>query len=169
MLIPQKFTLDWHQSLFDEDMARTWSLMTEDFRRVIAQVVLGANQLPVAELDAIVEELAVAAPARSDLPQFYKAACTVLQNACVYAPGSLGAGSTTHIEAPAFEIVRLYVLADLSVDDEGIHFLEPDGSARALTLIVAAAEDASWRMAGIGGLREPGWPPTMVWEPPTEV
>lgn len=169
MTTPQKFTLDWHQSLFDQDMSQVWSLMTAEFRRVIAQVVLGANQRPVAELDAIVDELAVVAPTRSDLPQFYKAACTVLQNACVYPPGTIGAGSTTHIEAPAFEVVRLYVLEDLSVDDQGNHFLEPDGSARALTLIVASAEDASWLMAGIGGLREPGWPPTMVWEPPTEV
>lgn len=169
MTTPQQFTVDWHRSLFDEDMARVWSLMTTDFRRVIAQVVLSANHLPVAELDAIVEELAVPVPRRSDLPQFYTAACTVLQNACVYAPGSLGAGSTTHIEAPAFEVVRLYVLKDLSVNDEGHHFLEPEKSARALTLIISAEEGGSWRMAGIGGLREPGWPPTMVWEPPAEV
>lgn len=169
MLTPQRFTLDWHQALFDEDMTQVWSLMTSDFRRVIAQVVLGGNQLSVAELDAIVEELAVAAPARSDLPQFYKAACSVLQNACVYTPDSVGVGSTTHIEAPAFEVVRLYVLEDLSVDDAGNYFLKPEGSARALTLIVSAAGDSSWLMAGIGGLREPGWPPTMVWEPPAVV
>lgn len=169
MVMPQIFARDWHRSLFNQDLAQVWSLMTPDFRRVVAQAALGGNGRSADELDPIVDELAVAAPARSDLQQFYDVACSMLQVRCGISPDAVGAGMTTRVEAPSFEVVRLYVLEDLSIDMEGNHFLADGQTARALTLILSAEDDATWSMAGIGGVLAPGWSPTLVWEPSAEV
>ncbi|OUM45668.1 hypothetical protein [Arthrobacter sedimenti] len=168
MMLPQVFALQWHRALFEQDMAQVWSSMTTDFRRVVAQVALGKDPRPHGELDPIVDELSAAVPAREDLQQFFSAACSILQNSCRVSPDSVGAGTSTRIEAPAFEVVRLYMLEDLAIDAEGNYFLQPGHAARALTLVLSAEEDESWRMAGIGGVLIPGWPPTLDWESPAE-
>lgn len=76
---------------------------------------------------------------------------------------------TSRVEAPAYEVVRLYVLDDLALDAVGRPYRPSAASARALTLITNMEESDSWRMAGVGGVMKPGWPPAMIWEPPSEV
>jgi hypothetical protein len=167
-MMPQMFALGWHRALFERDMAQVWSLMTPNFRRVVAQVALGRDQRSRAELDPIVDELSAAEPARENVQQFYRAACSVLQNSCGVPPDSVGARTSTRIKAPTFEVVRLYMLEDLAIDGEGNYFLQPGHAARALTLVLSPKENNFWRMAGIGGVLIPGWPPTLDWEPPAE-
>lgn len=41
MVTAQDFAQSWHQRLFAGDMPQTWHLMTDDFRRVVAQTALG--------------------------------------------------------------------------------------------------------------------------------
>ena len=150
-------------------MTQTWQGMTEDFRRVVAQVALGKVAERGGDVDVAVEALSRAAPARTDAREFFGAAYTILRRACVAHPDSVGAGAATRVEAPAYEVVRLYALEDLSTDAEGHRYLAPGESAKALTLIVSAFESTSWRMAGVGRVMAPGWPPTVLWEPPSEV
>ena len=169
MVSAQEFAQSWHRSLFENDMNHTWRLMTEDFRRVVAQVALGKAREHGQNVDAIVEALSSESPERGDLSEFHAAAGAILQNACVVPPALVGAGITARVEAPAFEVVRLYVLEDLSVDEHGYRYLPPDASARALTLITLADNIGSWEMAGIGSVMSPGWPPTVAWEPPATV
>lgn len=106
MMLPQEFALDWHRALFEQDMAQVWSLMTPDFRRVVAQVALSKDQRSSAQLDSIVDELCAAAPTRKDLQQFYSAARSMLQNNCGGSPDAVTPGTTTRIEAPAYEVVQ---------------------------------------------------------------
>lgn len=149
-------------------MPETWRLMTPEFRRVVAQVALGKARSLGGPVDVAVEALSEESPARGDLQEFFDAACIILQRACVVRPEAVGAGVTTRIEAPAFEVVRLYLLEDLPVDADGTHYLPPGESARALTLVITAGA-GTWSVAGIGRVMAPGWPPTVDWEPPGEV
>lgn len=169
MVTAQEFAQTWHRALFEEDMTQTWQGMTMEFRRVVAQVALGKAEARGEDVHATVEALSEAVPARADVREFFGAACTILQRACVAHPDAVGAGVTTRVEAPAYEVVRLYVLDDLSTDADGHRYLPPGESARALTLIASAEPSTSWRMAGIGRVMTTGWPPTVLWEPPPEV
>lgn len=82
----------------------------------------------------------------------------------------MGAGQTARFEAPAYETVRLWVLEDLAVDlDTGERYLPDKASARATGLIASLEEPGTWRMAGLGAVLSPGWPPTALWEPPPQV
>lgn len=166
---PQEFALAWHRLLFDQDIVRAWQLMTGDFRRVVAHVALGQEKARGVDIDETAEALSQAVPASDDMHEFLDAAHTILRNACVVSPDSVGAGATTCLEAPAYEVVRLYVLEDLFLDPLGTRHLAPGESARALTLITTSHGNGSWRMAGIGRIMAPAWPPTVFWEPPTEV
>lgn len=166
MVTAQEFAHNWHRMVFEQDMTEAWRLMTEDFRRVIVQVTLAPSKRTSERLNRIVEDLSEPSPTRTDIREFFTAAGTILRNACTVPPGAVGAGATTRVEAPTYEVVRLYVLEDLVVDDEGNHYLPHGESARALTLIVAAENDGSWHLAGIGSVMTPGWPPTLAWEPP---
>lgn len=169
MMSPQAFAVNWHRLLFAGDMPATWRLMTEDFRRVIAQVALGKARAAGDDVDPVVEGLAVAAPTQPYVGDLFQAARQIMQRACVVAPDQVGAGVTTRFEAPAYEVVRLWVLEDLEVDAHGERYL-PDGArAMGLTLIARVEEPGTWRMAGIGNVSSPGWPPTVLWEPAHEV
>ncbi len=150
-------------------MSEAWHLMTEDFRRVVAQTSLGKARQSGQSVDATVAALAVSSPKVENPRDFFSAASTILQNACGIPPNLVRAGETARVEAPAYEVVRLYMLEDLAVDEQGDRYLPPDASARALTLITTAEEYGSWRMAGIGAVMSPGWPPTVSWEPPPQV
>lgn len=169
MTFPQEFAQTWHRLLFDGEMEGAWRLMTQDFRRVVAQVALGTVREGGANVDAKVDELSNPEPALADFGEFLSAVRTILQNACGAAPEALGPGATTRVEAPAYEVVRLYALDDLSTDVHGRLYLPSGELARALTLIVASEGSGGWRMAGVGAVMAPGWPPTILWEPVPEV
>jgi len=82
----------------------------------------------------------------------------------------VGAGRTTRFEASAYETVRLWVLEDLAVDPEtGERYLPDQAWARGIALIASFEEPGTWRMAGLGAVMSPGWPPTFGWEPPNTV
>jgi hypothetical protein len=169
MVSAQEFAQSWHGTLFEQDMNQTWRLMTEDFRRVVAQIALGKARERGENVDAVLDDLSSACPERGDLKEFFGAASAIMQKACVVPPDLVGAGITARVEAPAYEVVRLYVLEDLAVDEVGHRYLPSEASARALTLITCAEKFGSWRMAGIGAVMTPGWPPTVAWEPPATV
>lgn len=169
MVTAQDFAQNWHRLLLQQNLRQAWALMTEDFRRVVAQVALEKARERGENVDAAVADLSEAAPPRADVHEFFSAAGTILQNSRVASPDLVGAGATTRVEAPAYEVVRLYALEDLFIDADGHRYLPPEESARALTLIATAQESGSWRMAGIGRVMAPGWPPTVLWEPPAEV
>ena len=169
MVAVQEFAQAWHRLVFDQDIPEVWRLMDEDFRRVVAQTALGPAHERGEAVDLVVEDLSVAEPQRSEVDEFFGVACRMLQEACVAPPGLVGPGQTVRFEAPALEVVRLYLLRDLAIDPSGARYL-PDGqSARALTLIASVHESGALRMAGVGRVMAPGWPPTVLWEPPAEV
>lgn len=169
MTTAHEFAQSWHRALFDGNMGLAWRLMTEDFRRVIAQVALQEAWRNGEDVDPLVEELAPAAPARADLQHFFDAACALLKNACGAPPDMVVPGATIRIEAPTYEVVRLYMREDLTVDGAGTPYLRAGEAARAITLIVAADELGTWRMAGVGAVMSPGWPPKVSWSPPAEI
>lgn len=146
-----------------------WRLMTKDFRRVVAYAAVDEEQSRFEGRHAIVEMLAEPSPQRADTQVFFSVACRILQDACVVGPELVDAGTTTRIEAPAYEIVRLYMLEDLVTDAEGNPYLPSGESARALTLITNAEGTDSLRIAGVGRVMVPGPPPTVYWEPPAQV
>lgn len=82
-----------------------------------------------------------------------------IQRACGVAPGGVAVGVTTGFEAPAYEVVRLYVLDDLAVDAGRERYLPAGGSVSALTLIASVEEPGIWRMAGVGRVMAPGMAP----------
>lgn len=169
MTSAQGFAEAWHRLIFAQGMSEAWRLMTEDFRRVVAQTAMNSARERGEHVDATVEALSKASPKAEYVHDFYDAASKILQNACTVEPSMVKAGKTVRVEAPAYEVVRLYVLEDLAVDERGERYLPPETSARALTLIVTAEEYGSWRMAGIGAVLSPGWPPTVLWQPEHQV
>lgn len=169
MLSVQEFAQGWHRLLFAEEMPQVWSLMDAEFRRVVAQVALASARERGEPVDLLVDLLSAAEPQHPDVPGFFKVACRILQDACVVEPSLVGPGQTVRFEAPGFEVVRLYLLRDLAIDRHGERYL-PDGeSARALTLIVSVSDLGTWRVAGVGRVMAPGTPPTVFWEPGTNV
>lgn len=145
-----------------------WPLMSSSFRLAVAQTVLGRASMPQPRLNEIAADLSLPVPTRQDVSEFYQAAQTVLQRACGVSPDLVAPGTTTRIEAPSYEVVRLYLLTDLSTDKNGLTFLPPGKSAGALTLITTIETDDAWLMAGVGAVMAPGWPPTVAWTPPSQ-
>ena len=171
MVTTHEFAQNWHRTLFDHDMSQAWQLLTEDFRRVVTYTAIGdeTEQARPEDTEAIVEMLSEPSPQHPDTQKFFRIACRILQDACVVQPEMVAPGQTIRIEAPAYEVVRLYMLEDLASDTEGNPYLPPGQSARALTLITSTEEDGSMRIAGIGKVMAPGRPPTVYWEPPAQV
>ncbi len=170
MMSVHDFAVNWHRLLFEGHMPETWRLMTDDFRRVVAQSALSQRHAAGQEVDWIVEELAVPEPTHDDVGEFWDAARAILQRSCGFPPDQVGAGQTARFEAPAYETVRLWVLEDLAVDlDTGELYLPDKASARAIGLIASFEEPGTWRIAGLEAVMVPGWPPTVLWEPPPQV
>lgn len=161
--------MTWHRLVFERDMVQAWGMMTDDFRRVMADGLIDGDQLRSEDKDALVEALSVPYPSHENSRAFFNVACDYLQKACEVGPESVGVGNSVRFEAPAYEVVRLYVIEDLETDTAGGHHLPPGKRARALTLITSAEGPGPVQVAGIGLVMKPGRPPTVYWEPPAEV
>lgn len=164
----QELAVKWHRLVFDRDMVQAWGMMTDDFRRVIAYGLIDGDQLSAEEVDALVEALSEAHPSHVNSQAFFNLASDFLQKACAVGPESVGIGETVRFEAPAYEVVRLYVIEDLETDAAGGRYLPSGRQARALTLITSA-EGPGPQVAGVGWVMKPGRPPTVYWEPSAEV
>lgn len=74
----------------------------------------------------------------------------------------LATGSRPRSVGVDLELVRLFCVADLDVDDRGKPFFAPGAFASGVSVIVSRA-DGDRRVAGFGdSMLHPGWPP--VWE-----
>lgn len=165
----QELAVKWHRLVFDRDMVQAWGMMTDDFRRVIAYGLIDGGQLSAEEVDALVEALSEAHPSHVNSQAFFNVASDFLQKACAVGPESVGIGETVRFEAPAYEVVRLYVIEDLETDAAGRRYLPSGRQARALTLITSAEGPGPAQVAGVGWVMKPGRPPTVYWDPSAEV
>lgn len=104
---------------------------------MVAQVALGKHHDAGQDVDGIVEVLAVPEPTYEVVEEFFEAARQIMQRSCGIPPDQVGAGRTTRFEAPAYEVVRLWVLEDLAVGPDGERYLPDQAWARGISLVVA--------------------------------
>src|SRR6185295_8832934 len=71
----------------------------------------------------------------------------------------IGPGLRPRLIGPDLELVRLFYLPDLSVNEAGEYTLLSGASARCVPIIALRTRNG-WRVAGLGvGYLRPGWPP----------
>lgn len=162
---PVSFSLidQWHAAVYDS-ADHAWRYMTPTFRLTTAQYLID-DQIGEQDRDQWAHAIA-----HSDEPSTIAlntgpALQSLLQRSIGVPPGQLRWGRTTQAEIPLYEVHYGYLRDDLTETPDGRLVFPPGARARAVTVIVEHTIDGGMKVAGLGALLEPGWPPTVSWEP----
>jgi hypothetical protein len=167
---PSRFAREWVGAVLADDVDRAWIMMSEELRLALAQMWIFHNPGVVLDprvrgldLDGLAERLLRADPNDGLFINMRAVEIrTIRQGLGVASLDQLGTGSRLRPIGVDLELVRLFLIADLDVDDRGNNFLAPGASAKGVSVIVSSAEGER-EIAGVGdSLLHPGWPP--VWE-----
>lgn len=161
------FAREWVGEVLANDVVPAWASLSEEFRLALTQMWIYHNPAVLADpradgldRDRLAERLLRADPNDGLFVNMREVEIrTVRQSFGEVRMDQLGTGSRPRPIGVDLELVRLFHLADLDVDDRGQHVLMPGASARAVSVFVSGS-DGSRRVAGVGDwLLRPGWPP----------
>jgi hypothetical protein len=151
----------WYGDLHRGDMPDVWRCMTDDFRLAVTQSVLHRARERGEDVDRLVDDLSSPDPKGTDRDEFWDAArVQLLRVAGDVDPADLGVGSRPRLLSADLEMVALFHLADL--EDPSV--FAPNETAT-VTPVLIAWDGEEPRVAGLGYLLEPGWPPQVAWAP----
>ncbi|MET8848488.1 hypothetical protein [Amycolatopsis sp. NPDC004625] len=164
---PWRFARDWVGAVLADDVDRAWTMMSEELRLALAQMwifhnpgVLSDSCARGLDRDGLTERLLRADPADGLFINMRSVEIRTIREAMgVASLDQLGTGSRPRPIGVDLELVRLFVMADLDVDDRGKPFFAAGASATCVSVIVSGA-DGGRRVAGFfDSLFRPGWPP----------
>jgi len=164
---PLEFAMTWLRAVGRDDIDVVWPAMTADLRLAFAQHWISENpdalKHPSAELfdrDEFARLLSVEYPEHLLFP--YLATVSLRGIRSTYGDldvTMLAPGLRARPIGPDLELVRLFYLPDLSVNEAGEYTLLTGSSARCAPIITLSTRNG-WRVAGMGvGYLRPGWPP----------
>ncbi len=159
---PNDLALAWLKTV-NCDHPYAWALLTPDFRTALAQQWIIANpavmDLPIVagmSRDNLAHSLSAESPTSELFPQLLAVSCRTLRTANRNADLKMFVPShRPRPIGPGLELILLYHSDDLT---EELVF-EAGHTARMLAVLFADTP-AGWRVAGLGSLPRPGWPPT---------
>lgn len=166
---PVELVHTWYSALEADDMSTLWSFTSPEFRMVITQSVLNRARANGQAIDGMVEDFRSATPQRDDLPDFWRAARTQLWRSVGQIPlAELAFGSRPRPVGPNLEMVPLFAVEDVDRQTDGSLAFVPGASTRAVRFLVCTDESSQCSVRGLGALMDPGWPPQVVMEFPSD-
>lgn len=164
---PGLFAREWVGAVLADDVVPAWALLSEEFRLALAQMWIYHNPAVLADpraggldRDRLAERLLRADPDDGLFVNMRMVEIrTIRQSLGGVLLDQLGTGSRPRLIDVDLELVHLFYLPDLDVDDRGQRVFKPGAFARSVSVVVAGS-DGSRRVAGFGEhLLRPGWPP----------
>jgi hypothetical protein len=160
--------IQWVEAVRRRDASVVWEMTDPRFRLALAQMWIWNNREAVDQQirgerisrDELADQLASASPQHPLWAHCARVSMRTISEAAGDLDRELGPGTRPRLIGPDLEIIRLFPLDELPVDENGNKIFPPGMEVEALTLIMRFADD-QWKVGGIGEyLTHPGWPPT---------
>lgn len=168
MLGPAEAALSWVSDTLAGDFDSSWQQMDASFRLVFVQEWISSNprvmDLVTEDRDSLAALLAEPQPKHPLWQQHGRRVLKRNVERLVESlkHGNYGTGQTPRPVPPDLELVVLFDLDGLPVDDRDLHYLPP-GEGRPCVTVGVRYVDGTYRVRTAGaGLYEPGWPPRFV-------
>ncbi len=161
--------LQWVDAVRQGDVNMVWEMADPQFRLGLVQMWIWHNREAVDQdirregisREELVNELAGASPRHPLWVHCARVSMRNISEASGDLDRELGPGTRPRPIGPGLELVRLFPLDKLPVDEHGYRSFPPGMSVETLTLIMRFVDD-QWMVAGLGDhLVQPGWPPTL--------
>lgn len=157
----------WFDEVRAGDMRAAWAMMTANFRTCVAQAVMSTMHERGHSVDALLRRFERAkVDVTAEGEDFLAAArATLLEHVAPnLLSGDVLPGTRPRPLSPGLELVPLIATDDAERTPDGGFEIPAGGTARAARVLVEDGRE----VAGLDYLLEPGWPPTVAYQPPAD-